>query len=64
MCLWVSFRPAPELAADRSRVIDRIANIEVEGRMILLLDARELLDRTERDLLAATRVAEPSRRTT
>jgi purine-binding chemotaxis protein CheW len=57
-------RPAPELAGDRSRVIDRIANIEVDGRMILLLDSRELLDRAERDLLAATRVAEPYRRTT
>jgi purine-binding chemotaxis protein CheW len=56
-------RPAPELAADRSRVIDRIANIEVEGRMILLLDARELLDRAEKDLLKKTRVAAQGRHT-
>lgn len=46
-------RPTPELAADGSQVIDRIANIEIEGRMILLLDPRELLDRAEKDLLAA-----------
>ncbi len=46
-------RPTPDLAAEGSQVIDRIANIEVEGRMILLLDPRELLDRAEKDLLAA-----------
>jgi purine-binding chemotaxis protein CheW len=46
-------RPTPDLAADGSQVIDRIANREVEGRMILLLNPRELLDRAERDLLAA-----------
>lgn len=45
-------RPTPDLAADGSQIIDRIANIEVEGRMILLLDPRELLDRAEKDLLA------------
>lgn len=45
-------RPTPDLAADAGQVIDRIANIEVEGRMILLLDPRELLDRAEKDLLA------------
>jgi purine-binding chemotaxis protein CheW len=55
-------RPAPELAADRSRVIDRIANIEVEGRMILLLNARELLDRAEKDLLRAARFNAQGRR--
>lgn len=46
-------RPTPDLAADGSEVIDRIANIEVEDRMILLLNPRELLDRAEKDLLAA-----------
>jgi purine-binding chemotaxis protein CheW len=46
-------RPTPEISGDRSQVIDRIANIEVEGRMILLLDPHELLDRAEKDLLAA-----------
>ncbi|MGF9758907.1 chemotaxis protein CheW [Microvirga sp. 0TCS3.31] len=46
-------RPTPDLAADGSQVIDRIANIEVEGRMILLLNPRELLNKAEKDLLAA-----------
>jgi purine-binding chemotaxis protein CheW len=54
-------RPAPELANDRSRVLDRVANIEVDGRMILLLDSRELLDRAEKDLLAAMRLSESGR---
>ena len=45
--------PTPELAAEESQVIDRIANIEIEGRMILLLNPRELLDRAEKDLLKA-----------
>jgi purine-binding chemotaxis protein CheW len=51
-------RPAPEFASDRSKVIDRIANIEVEGRMILLVDPRELLDRAEKDLLAGLHLPE------
>lgn len=46
-------RPTPDLAAGGSQVIDRVANIEIEGRMILLLNPRELLDRAEKDLLAA-----------
>jgi len=46
-------RPTPDLAGSGSQVIDRIANIEVEGRMVLLLNPRELLDRAEKDLLAA-----------
>lgn len=54
-------RPPPELATDGSQVIDRIANIEVEGRMILLLDPRELLDRAEKDLLAAMGRGDPER---
>lgn len=46
-------RPAPELAAKRSKVIDRVANLELEDRMILLVDPQELLDRAEQDMLAA-----------
>ncbi|KLK90493.1 hypothetical protein AA309_25450 [Microvirga vignae] len=57
-------RPTPDLAADGSQVIDRIANIEVEGRMILLLDPRELLDRAEKDLLAAMANDHPKRSAT
>jgi purine-binding chemotaxis protein CheW len=56
-------RPTPDLAAEGSQVIDRIANIEVEGRMILLLDPRALLDRAEKDLLAAMGEDHPERPT-
>jgi len=52
-------RPTPDLAADGSPVIDSIANIEVEGRMILLLNPRELLDKAEKDLLAAMGDGDP-----
>lgn len=45
-------RQTPDLAGGAAQAIDRVANIEVEGRMILLLNPRELLDRTEKDLLA------------
>jgi purine-binding chemotaxis protein CheW len=54
-------RPTPDLAADGSQIIDRIANIDVEGRMILLLNPRELLDRAEKDLLAAMGDGRPDR---
>ncbi|SCX91538.1 chemotaxis protein CheW [Microvirga guangxiensis] len=54
-------RPTPDLATDGNQVIDRIANIEIEGRMILLLDPRELLDRAEKDLLAAMSNGHPER---
>jgi len=43
----------PELTADGAQLFDRVANIESEGRMILLIDPKELLDRAERDVLAA-----------
>jgi purine-binding chemotaxis protein CheW len=56
-------RPTPDLAADGSQVIDRVANIEVEGRLILLLNPRELLDRAEKDLLAAMSESDPERPT-
>lgn len=46
-------RPAPELASRKSKVIDRIATFEHEGRMILLVDPQELLDQAEQDLIAA-----------
>lgn len=43
--------PAPELASDVASVIDRVAMIEREGHMILLIDPKALLDRAERDVL-------------
>jgi purine-binding chemotaxis protein CheW len=52
-------RATPELAAGDAPVIDRIATLDADGRMILLVDPRELLDRAERDLLQA--MADPER---
>lgn len=46
-------RPSPELTSNRSKVIDRIANLELDERMILLVDPRELLGQAEQDMIAA-----------
>jgi purine-binding chemotaxis protein CheW len=45
--------PAPDLGDERTRVFDRVANLETAGRVILIVEPQELLDRAERDLLAA-----------
>lgn len=50
---------SPELTSRRSKVIERIANLERDGRMILLIDPQELLDRAEQDLIDAMRGAAP-----
>lgn len=42
----------PSLAAEAGRLFDRIAEVEADGRMILLVNPQELLDRAEADLLA------------
>ncbi len=47
-----AIRPAPEFSAEQMRLIGRIVNLETQGRMILLIDAAQLLDRVEADLLA------------
>ncbi len=52
-------RATPELAAGDAPVIDRIATLDADARMILIIDPRELLDRAERDLLQA--MADPER---
>jgi purine-binding chemotaxis protein CheW len=44
--------PAPDLSPDQMRVIDRVANLDAQGRMILLVDPGQLLDRVEADVLA------------
>ncbi|HEX8838887.1 MAG TPA: chemotaxis protein CheW [Sphingomicrobium sp.] len=46
-------RRSPELAQQESNVIDRVANLEHEGRMILVIDPQALLDRAEQDMVAA-----------
>lgn len=43
---------APEFSSDQTDVFDRIAHIEADGRMILLVDPKELLTRAERDVVA------------
>jgi len=46
-----ALRAAPELGNDETRVFDRVANLD--SGMILIVEPRELLDRAERDMLAA-----------
>ncbi len=41
---------APELSSEE-QVIDRVAMVERNGHMILLVDPKALLDRAERDVL-------------
>jgi purine-binding chemotaxis protein CheW len=43
----------PEMTAEGAQLFDRVANIESERRMILLIDPKELLNRAERDVLTA-----------
>lgn len=43
----------PELAADAGKLFSRVANLEEGQRLVLLVEPKELLDRAERDLLAA-----------
>jgi purine-binding chemotaxis protein CheW len=44
--------PAPDVSSDEMRLIGRVANLEAQGRMILLIDPTQLLDRVEADVLA------------
>ena len=44
--------PAPELSPEQMRLISRVINLEARGRLILLVDPAQLLDRVEADLLA------------
>jgi len=47
-----AIRPAPDLSPDQMRMISRVINLEDKGRMILLVDPAQLLDRLETDMLA------------
>jgi purine-binding chemotaxis protein CheW len=42
---------APELSAEQVRLIGRVANLEGEERMILIVDPAQLLDQVEADVL-------------
>ena len=48
----------PELTADAGRLFSRIATLDHGARLILLIEPKELLDRAERDLLAALEAAD------
>ncbi len=49
-----AIEPAPVLSEDQARLVRRVANIEAQKRMVLLLDPANLLDAGELDALAAT----------
>lgn len=44
---------APDFATEQTDVFDRIATIEADGRMVLLIDPGALLSRAEQDIVAA-----------
>jgi purine-binding chemotaxis protein CheW len=47
-----AIRAAPELSTDQMRLVGRVANLDAQDRMILLVDPAQLLDRIEADVLA------------
>ncbi len=47
-----ALRAAPELGGESMRIFASVANLEEAGRMILIVSPQELLDRTEREMLA------------
>lgn len=44
---------APDFSTEQTDVFDRIAHIEADGRMILVVNPKELLSRAEQDVVAA-----------
>ncbi len=44
--------PTPEVSIEQMRLVGRVANLDLHQRMILLVDAAQLLDRIEADVLA------------
>lgn len=44
---------APEFSSQQTDVFDRIAHVEADGRMVLLIEPQELLTRAERDVVTA-----------
>jgi len=47
-----AIQPAPDLSPDQMRLISRVINLQTKGRMVLLVDPAQLLDKVEADLLA------------
>ncbi len=52
---------APAFSSEETSVFDRIARIESDGRMVLLIDAQALLSKAEQDVVAALTKGTPSR---
>jgi purine-binding chemotaxis protein CheW len=59
-----AIRPAPEVSPEQMRLIARVANLDAKGRMILLVDPVQLLNRVEADLLAKFDRADPEQAST
>jgi purine-binding chemotaxis protein CheW len=45
-------QPAPEVSQEQMRLIGRVANMDMQNRMILLIDPTQLLDQIEADVLS------------
>jgi len=56
-----AIRPAPEVSPEQMRLIGRVANLEAQSRMILLVDPAQLLDQIEADMLAKFDRSAPER---
>jgi purine-binding chemotaxis protein CheW len=48
-----ALRDAPDLGSDGARVFDRVATLDGDDSLVLIVSPQELLDRAERDLLLA-----------
>jgi purine-binding chemotaxis protein CheW len=46
-----AIRPAPDTSPEQMRLISRVANLDAQSRMILLVDPAQLLDQIEADVL-------------
>ena len=46
-----AIRPAPEVSSEQMRLIGRVANLDAQDRMILLVDPAQLLDQIEAEVL-------------
>lgn len=49
----VALSEAPAFSSEETSLFDRIAHIETDGRMVLLIDAQALLSKAEQDVVAA-----------
>jgi purine-binding chemotaxis protein CheW len=47
-----AIQPAPEVSQEQMRLISRVINLEADGRLILLVDPSQLLDKIEADVLS------------